>query len=278
MMITHRSRTCPWHLDLAGSRSFLLLEMTSRSSLPVRCSLQVTNWQTTHTLQRAPPSSSENPKSCKSRSFSVTRPSSFLRSLRIHVRRKNVRSCSRYSGNGESEWRSTVWIVADKHVNQHRCSFAVSLGVYVRAVYRSVTFRRFSRHVVAYETLSAWSTREREPHASRVLVIARSTERPSTPELAGSRSCRSSCSRSSRAFPLPSMRADFDASTLSTASLPTLSLSLQNAFPCISLPYFHLFYPCFLCALSSLSLQLSLPLSLSLADFHSLIPNVRITR
>lgn len=36
-------------------------------------------------------------------------------------------------------------------------------SMYVLVVYRSVTFRRFSRHVVAYETLSAWSSREREP-------------------------------------------------------------------------------------------------------------------
>lgn len=139
-----------------------------------------------------------------------------------------------------------------------------------RAVYRSVTFRRFSRHVVAYETLSAWPTREREPHASRVLVIARSTERPSTPELAGSRSCRFSCSRSSRVSPLLSTRADFDASTLSTASLPTLSLSLQNAFSCISLPRISIsFIPAFSVLFLSYHCN-SLSLSLSISHIPSL--------
>lgn len=66
-------------------------------------------------------------------------------------------------------------------------------------------------------------------------------------------------------FPLPLTHTDFDASPLSTASLPTLSSSLQNAFSCISLQYFD---PS--CSLSrdvhpSLSLRLSPSLSLFLS-------------
>lgn len=98
----------------------------------------------------------------------------------------------------------------------------------------------FSRYVpaglpargLAYEreTLSAWPSRERA-HASRVLVIARSTERPSTPEVPGSRSYHSSCSRSplspSPSFSLvPASRTDSSPHSL----LLSLSLSLPHSF------------------------------------------------
>lgn len=59
-------------------------------------------------------------------------------------------------------------------------------------------------------------------------------------------------------FSLILSHAVFDASILSTASLPTLSLSLQKAFSCISLKYFALCRSCLLDIPSSLLLRFSL--------------------
>lgn len=144
MMCTHRSRMRGWHLDLPSSWNFLLFDRWSLYfffDLMFTSSHQLTN----HPLTTRAPFSSENFTQSHDRSIFHSPYTSSRKRLR------EVREIeAKIDGDDRERANGTV-------------SFTRYHSMYVLVVYRSVTFRRFSRHVVAYETLSAWSSREREP-------------------------------------------------------------------------------------------------------------------
>lgn len=149
MVFTHRSRMLPWHLDVTSSQNFLLFDRWSPFFF-FGLMFTSSHQQITQPLTARAPSSSRNFTQSHDR-FVTT----YCFSLsRTHLTEKDfakfVKIEAKIDGDDRERANGTV-------------SFMMSLHVSVLAVYRSVTFRRFSRHVVAYETLSAWSSREREP-------------------------------------------------------------------------------------------------------------------
>lgn len=215
MVFTHRSRMRPWHLDLTSSQNFLLFDRWSLFfffGLMFTSSHQLTN----HPLTARAPSSSENFTQSHDRSITT-----YCFSLFVYIQQKKT-SWSSWN-RSENRWR---WSRACKRhcvlYDVTRCMFSPCI-VLLRSGGLTGTWSRTKHFQLG---------RRERAHASRVLVIARSTERPSTPELPDSRSCRSSCSRSSH-----SLSFFRTSSSMRRLSLPRAS----PLFPCRSKRPFRAF-------------------------------------
>lgn len=237
MVFTHRSRMRPWHLDLTSSQNFLLFDRWSLFfffGLMFTSSHQLTN----HPLTARAPSSSENFTQSHDRSITT-----YCFSLFVYIQQKKT-SWSSWN-RSENRWR---WSRACKRhcvlYDVTRCMFSPCI-VLLRSGGLTGTWSR-TKH---------FQLGRRERESPRVSCACNrafdwAAEYSRTPRL----SLVPLFLLALVSFSLILSHVVFDAATLSTANLPTLSLSLQKAFSCISLKYFALCRSCLLDIPSSLRL------------------------
>lgn len=230
MVFTHRSRMLPWHLDVTSSQNFLLFDRWS-SFFFFGLMFTSSHQQITQPLTARAPSSSGNFTQSHDRfvttyCFSLSRTHLTEKDFAKFVKskRKSMETIASVQTALCPLWCHSMYLFSP-------CIVLLRSGGLAGTWSRTKHFqpgrreRESPRVSCACNRAFDWAAEySRTPRLSLVPLFLLALV----------------------SFSLILSYRVFDASTLSTASLPTLSLSLQKAFSCISLKYFALRRSCLL--------------------------------